>query len=74
MWVNDKPADDGYRSTYKILRHENQIKSLSRNRVYIYNSLPREIRHLFKNNLKVEIHNMLLLRHLEEMTLLSYLS
>ena len=27
MWVYDKPADDGYRSTYMMLQHENQIKS-----------------------------------------------
>ena len=57
-----------------MLRHENQIKSYSRNSVDIYNSLPREIRHLFKSKFKVEIHNILLLRLLEEMTILIYLS
>ena len=57
MWVYDKPADDGYRSTYMMLRHENQIKFFSRNSVDIYNCLAREIRHLYKNNFKVEIHN-----------------
>ena len=42
-----------------MLRHENQIKSYSRNSVDIYNSLPREILHLSKNKFKVEIHNIL---------------
>ena len=61
MLVYCKPSDDAYRSTYIMLRHENQIKSFSRNGVDIC-------------NFEVEIHNILLLRLLEEMTILIYLS
>ena len=58
-----------------MLRHENQIKSYSRNSVDIYNSLHRVIRHLSKNKFKVEIHNIHnILLVLEEMTILIYLS
>ena len=45
---------------------DKQIQSFLRNGVKIWNSLPREIRHLSKNNFKIKIHNILLQRLSEE--------
>ena len=42
------------------------MKSFSRNGVKIWNSLPREIHHVSKNNFKIKTHNILLQRLSEE--------